>query len=191
MQSVGAFVRLIRAPHSVGCYCAHAFGRFWWFERYAEGQRHALVEPFADTTVGRQIVNAFTKHRSDIHVAETPTHSPWQVVRLGAESSAAEKAAWALYDACFDNPDNREAVRAAGAVPALVALLQHGAGGSVPSAAWALAQLMQGSQEAAEVRNRNVYSALTNNPQQARHRMYQMRIDIDCKCSITLVSSLP
>jgi len=77
---------------------------------------------------------------------------PPQVVRLGADSSAAEKAAWALYDACFDNPDNREAVRTAGGVPALVELLLHSGGsGPIPSAAWALAQLVVGSREAAEV----------------------------------------
>ena len=74
------------------------------------------------------------------------------MARLGTESSAAEKAAWALYDACFDNQANRGAVRAAGGVPALVALLQDSVGGPVRSAAWALAQLIQGSREAAEVR---------------------------------------
>ncbi len=66
-----------------------------------------------------------------------------------------------------------QAVRAAGGVPALVELLQHsGGGGPVPSAAWALAQLMQGSQEAAKVRNCNVNCALSHNPQLARHGLY-------------------
>lgn len=52
----------------------------------------------------------------------------------------------------MSNQVNREAVRAAGGIPALVTLLRQGANGPVPSAAWALAQLTQGSNEAAEVR---------------------------------------
>ena len=72
-----------------------------------------------------------------------------QVIQLGPQSSAAEKAAWALYDACLDNPVNRAAVREAGGVPPLVALLAAqreggGRGGPAASAAWALLQLSSG-----------------------------------------------
>lgn len=44
--------------------------------------------------------------------ASTKTLAPAaQVVWLGPESSAAEKAAWALYDACFDNQVSRTVQR--------------------------------------------------------------------------------
>lgn len=73
----------------------------------------------------------------------------FQVVQLGPHSSVAEKAAWALYDACLGNPMNRSAVREAGGVAPLVALLaaqQEGGGpcGPAASAAWALLQLSAG-----------------------------------------------
>ena len=72
------------------------------------------------------------------------------MVQLGCQSSAAEKAAWAIYDACLDNPLNRAAVREAGGVPPLVALLASqqeggGQGGPAASAAWALLQLSSGN----------------------------------------------
>lgn len=86
-----------------------------------------------------------------------------QVVQLGPHSSVAEKAAWALYDACLDNPMNWRAVREAGGVPPLVALLavQQEGGGPAASAAWALLQLSAGDDANAEARPYSLHAMRT------------------------------
>ena len=73
---------------------------------------------------GKCLENASTLQHFVSVVGLTGAVSVAQVVGLCPGSSAAEKAAWTLYDACFDNPLNREAVQAAGGVPPLVSLLQ-------------------------------------------------------------------